>query len=108
MVKKEVVPDSEALVILDCCDIRFSKVLPINGRPPVVDGDLFIACKGEGFITKVVQIFPKKSEVNPYCLDAIFVESSSRELFEKLCDSLDAESEWHEGEGACRTIQSIR
>ncbi len=108
MAKKEVVPETEMLVILDCCNIRFSKVLPINGRPLVVGGDLFVACGDKDFITKVTQIFFKKSAINPYCLDVVFVESNDEEFFEKLCDSLEAENGWYESEGACRTIQRIR
>jgi hypothetical protein len=100
--------DTEILVILDCCKSRFSKVLPINGRPPVAGGDIFITCGGKEYSAKITQIFPKKGSTNPYVLDAVFVESGKEVFLNELRKALDVKDGWHEGNGARKRIKRVR
>jgi hypothetical protein len=97
------------IVIIDCCGMRFSKVIgfwfsePIAGEKITLD----ISTNVLWGDVHVEQIFPKGHMANPYELDVVFTISEDERLFDCLCNHMGKEG-WLEKEGACQDLPTIR
>lgn len=88
------------IVIVNCCEVRFSKIIdhwlfePVCGEKMCIE--LF---SGQKWNMYVNNILAKKSETNPFELDAVFVTSDDEDLFDCLCGCI-GEKGWFEDDGA--------
>ena len=94
------------IFILDCCDTRFSKIghswvseADINEEVSV---ELFTGQRWKVIVYLVLPVL--NSENHNYLLDVIFLRSSDKVLFEKLCNSLGEKDGWFENEKACSNV----
>lgn len=92
------------IVIVDCCGERFSKVVDFWPSKPVIGEEVLLELfPGQGWQVLVTNIFPPKSDTNPYELDAVFMTSENKALFSCLCDCIE-EKGWFENEEACAEL----
>ncbi|MDD2935243.1 MAG: hypothetical protein PHX25_02090 [Candidatus Pacebacteria bacterium] len=101
----------DRIVIVDCCGERFSKIIEEwYGKKEFTINENLVICLFSGQLWDVLldNIFPAKSEVNPYEFDVLFTTSEDENLFLCLCDSIGKEKGWFEGEGACKKLKTIR
>ncbi|EKE20760.1 MAG: hypothetical protein ACD_7C00492G0012 [uncultured bacterium] len=91
---------TEKIVIVDCCGIRFSKVNCWNKDSVVCERACIELYPGQAWYVYVENILPKLSSANPYELDVVFTTSEDENLFYCLCDCL-GDKGWFENEDAC-------
>ena len=93
------------LVILDCCEDRFSKIIDFSfNRRAEIGESITISVQGVNLTSKIQQFFPAYSEANPYCLDVIFLKSNNDDLWETLVESVGENDGWSERESAINKI----
>ena len=89
------------IMIVDCCEQRFSKIVDYWPDEPVIDTKMALEIHpGQLWDVFVYEMFPKNSDANSNPLDAVFAVSNDENLFDCLCDAL-GEHGWFEEEEAC-------
>ena len=94
--------NEKRIVIVDCCEVRFSKIIDDWSGVPIVGEETSLSIfPGQRWDAHVENIFPAKSAANPFELDVIFATSWDENLFNCLCNCIGDENGWFESEDAC-------
>ena len=95
------------IFILDCCEVRFSRVVSSWISEADIDKEISAELFTDQYWKAIVySILPAFSDAHRYMLDVVFLRSSDKALFEELCDSLGEKDGWLEDEKACLDVST--
>ncbi len=96
------------IFILDCCGIRFSRVVFSWISEADIDQEINVELFTDQYWKVIVHnILPAFSSTHRYVFDVVFLRSNDEALFEELCNSLGKEGGWSEDEKACLNVPRI-